>query len=232
MKCWICNTNEATSGEHLVKASILRSIFGEVSQAKPLFHSSARRRNRRMQSIDSKLVKLKVLCGDCNSSKTQKMDQAFDEFLRFLERNASNLRMGSKIRLNRVYRLASRKRARDLHLYFVKLFGCVIAEKSIVIDTAPLAKAICVGRVFPSIHVGVGKVGRESLRKMAGVSNVETIVDAVSGVCVYAVWILTLGQWEFQFVYAAAGEKREGLVNAWNPSLARRIVLKSFTPPS
>jgi hypothetical protein len=46
-------------------------LFGEVTRQSPLFHSSAHRKNRRLQSVDNKYVKLRVLRGSCNSGITQ-----------------------------------------------------------------------------------------------------------------------------------------------------------------
>jgi hypothetical protein len=36
MRCWICS-DEADSAEHLIKASDLRALFGNVSQKNPIY---------------------------------------------------------------------------------------------------------------------------------------------------------------------------------------------------
>jgi hypothetical protein len=90
MKCWICGA-EATSGEHLLKESTLKELFGEVSQQKLLYHSSARKKNKHLQSTNSELVKLRVLCAQCNSSRTQQSDLAWDTFIAYLNKIKARL---------------------------------------------------------------------------------------------------------------------------------------------
>src|ERR1700688_1280572 len=116
MHCWICGS-EASSGEHLVKESTLKDLFGEVNQRKPLYYSNARIKNRRLQSTDSKFIKLRVLCGKCNSSTTQPLDRAWDEFLTFLRINGDSLNTGSVLRFYRVFAHNARRKMLNLHLY-------------------------------------------------------------------------------------------------------------------
>ncbi len=50
MKCWICG-EEAKTGEHLTKASDLKSQFGDVSQKKPLYMHTEGKVNVKINSI-------------------------------------------------------------------------------------------------------------------------------------------------------------------------------------
>jgi hypothetical protein len=226
MKCWICGS-EATSGEHLPKDSTLRDLFGEVTQQKYLYHSSTIRRNRRMQSTNSNLVKLRVLCARCNSTVTQPFDLAWDAFWKYLSNNEAALKTGAHVRLCRVFGYRSRREALNLHLYVVKLFGCVAAEFSIPLDIAGMAEAIKHRRPYPNIYMGVGRRTWLTSLKMAGPSDVDSLKDD-AGNCVFAVWFLTIGQWELQFIYSVPGQKRDGLLDTWNPLQSRRMRLKTF----
>lgn len=225
MKCWICGAEE-TTGEHLLKESTLKELFGEVSQKKLLYHSSARKKNKPLQSTNSKLLKLSVLCGQCNSSRTQQSDLAWDAFMAYLNKNESSLNTGTVIRLSRVFGYQAREKMLNLHLYFVKLFGCVAAEKSIPVDISGMSDSIIGKQPYPNIYVGLGK--RDYLKSLvfAGPSDVHTLMDGDK--CVFAVWFLTFGEWEFQLIYALPGQKRDGMANTWNPVRGRQIHLKEF----
>lgn len=226
MTCWICGA-DAMTGEHIVKASTMRDLFGEVTQQRPLYHSSARRRNRRLQSINSKLLKLDVLCAPCNNSLTQPFDRAWDVFWTYLNENGHSLSTGNFVRFYRVFNYQARREAVNLHLYVVKLFGCVAASFSIPLDIVGMADAIKHGRPYQNVYIGVGKQTWLPSAKFAGPSDVDTIPDAANK-CLFAVWFLTIGEWNFQFIYATPGQKRDGMVDTWNPLQSRRIRLKDF----
>jgi hypothetical protein len=55
-KCWICG-DAATTGEHKTKRSDLRSVFGVPTQSNPLYLHDAAQRNRRIGSLDAKVLK-------------------------------------------------------------------------------------------------------------------------------------------------------------------------------
>lgn len=225
MNCWICGS-EATTGEHLLKDSTLRDLFGEVTQQKHLYHSSARRKNRRMQSTNSKLVKLHVLCARCNSSVTQPFDVAWDTFWKYLRENQSSLKTGSVVRLSRVFGYNARSKLLNLHLYAVKLFGCVAAESSIPLDLAGMADAITHSQPYPNVYLGLGKRTWLKSLVLAGPTDVDCVRDGAR--CIFVVWFLDIGIWRFQFIYAVPGQSRNGLADTWNPIQTRRIRLKTF----
>ena len=69
--------------------------------------------------------------------------------------------------------------------------------------------------------LGIGR--RTWLRdiKFAGSSDVECAHDVVSGQCVFAVFFMTIDDWEFQFIYASQGQIRNGMKDCWNPVSTR-----------
>lgn len=225
MQCWICGS-EATTGEHLPKASTMRDMFGEVTQQKPIYHSSAHRKNKPMQSINSRLVKLRVLCASCNSSKTQPFDRAWDAFWAYLNENGPVFVTGSVIRFYRVFGYFARREMLNLHLYAVKLFGCVAAEFAIPLDLAGMANAVTRKEPYSNIYVGLGRRTWLKSLTFVGPSDVDAKVDGNR--CVSAVWFLTIGEWNFQFIYAVPGQKLDGISDIWNPIRTRRIRLKEF----
>jgi len=61
---------------------------------------------------------------------------------------------------------------RGVHLYFVKLFGCLVVERQIPIDVAPFAKALLDGRPHPCLYLAFGSLPLPVV--VAGGSDVET----------------------------------------------------------
>jgi hypothetical protein len=122
----------------------------------------------------------------------------------------------------------------DLHLYVVKMFGCVAADFEIPVDVNGMAEAIRQRRPYPNVYLGVGKRTWLPHLHIAGPSDVEAVIDKNTGRCVFAVWFLIVGAWQFQFIYSVPGEQREGLRNTWNPIAGKRtrqIRLKRFDAP-
>ncbi len=76
-RCCLCGSSDTLSGEHKIKASALRSIFG--SQSTLIGHPGGPYRHA--QSPKSKAFHFTSrLCEPCNSARTRPGDLAFDEF--------------------------------------------------------------------------------------------------------------------------------------------------------
>lgn len=109
---------------------------------------------------------------------------------------------------------------RYVHLYVVKLFGCMIVEGGVTqIDIGPFASSILNDRIHPNVYVAFGSApqGKIEDKVVAGDSDLEMDVLKENGRCAFAVWIHQLGSLQVRIMYALDGESREGLVGAWNP---------------
>lgn len=224
--CWICGSS-ANSGEHIPKASNLKDLFGNVTQQKPLYLNGKGLKNKTLQSINSNLLKLKVLCSACNNSRTQNSDLAWDEFNSFLVKNSKCLEPLSKISFNKVYKYDSRKKALSFHLYAVKLFGCIASEFDLQLDMIELANSILRNKPSQYVYIAVGRRNWCSDIRFSGPSNLS-VKRSSDGNVVAAVWFLVNGFWQYEFIYAIPGVRIEGLVGAWNPKLGNRFNLKTF----
>jgi hypothetical protein len=82
LKCWICEVNDADSGEHLILHAVMRKIFKGVNQENPVYFHSSKRSNKPVGSFKQEIFKFpRVISSDCNNNKTQKYDEAFRLFL-------------------------------------------------------------------------------------------------------------------------------------------------------
>ena len=222
MDCWICGA-EGTTGEHLVKASDLRSFFGKFSQKSPLYFHTKGKRNIPVGSPRSDRFKSKAkICKTCNSATTQPYDEAWERLSAYLRENISQLRRNDRIDLSRVFPGATRKSLLHVHLYFVKLFGCLIVEHCIPIGISPFAIALRTGTPHKNIYLAFGPQLEHPKRKFAGL----TPVDAVDrdGVSVFATWCYILGDIVVDVIYSAEKQYMQVVRNYWHPSQPSKMI--------
>jgi len=129
MKCWICGA-PASTGEHKIKKSLLVALHG----AGPYIDASALAHIKNgaaspLQGPGSKRVKYEnSLCADCNSSRTQSYDRAFDKFFAFVIHNEDYVLKHRVIDFFDVYGESFPVDQLNLFKYFVKLLGCDLRE--------------------------------------------------------------------------------------------------------
>jgi hypothetical protein len=169
--CWICNRNEANSGEHKTKRSDLAAVLGAPTQDQPFYFHDLERRNKPVKSLDAKILKAPIrICELCNTTRTQPHDRAW-------ERMSGKLRdrrlvIGQWVRCNRIFHYNTRHEMTNVHLYFLKLFGCMLCEAKangheVPIDIGPFSQAIMTGQPHAEVHLQFGRcdgaVGRSNL---------------------------------------------------------------------
>jgi hypothetical protein len=112
---------------------------------------------------------------------------------------------------------------RHVHLYIVKLFGCMIAEGNVSsIDITTFAHAIMNDRTHPDVYVAFGAAPPETEKVVAGASDLDIVVDNASGQCVYGTWIHHVGNLWVRIVFAMDGQRRRVLADAWHPRLGHK----------
>jgi hypothetical protein len=114
---------------------------------------------------------------------------------------------------------------RRVHLYFAKLFGCLVVEGAIPIDIAPFAEAVVGGQPHPHLYLAFGHLPLPI--EMAGGSDVHT--EQLNGEVAFASWLYNVGDLAVNVMYALPGEHRYGLEVAWHPRMgAQRLRFTEF----
>jgi hypothetical protein len=155
--CWICNRNEANSGEHKTKRSDLLAVLGKPTQDNPFHIHDLVRRNLPVKSLDAKILKApKNICAECNTTRTHPHDRAWEHMSDVLR--ARQFKVDQWVRASRIFPHDTRRSMTDVHLFFVKLFGCLLCEAKAIghdvpIDIAPFSQAIMAGRAHPELHL-------------------------------------------------------------------------------
>ena len=144
--CWICG-DPADSREHRFKASDIRLHIGELTQAKPLFRAPDGSKPLRIGSENAKAFKFsKSICQKCNNQRTQPYDRAWETLSKYFFDNRDQIVAKQRWEPRRVFPGAARKSLLNVHLYFVKFFGCVAHENSAPIDLKPLSQNLLKGK--------------------------------------------------------------------------------------
>lgn len=225
--CWICGKNEADSGEHKTKRSDLAAVLGSPTQEKPLYYNDIERHNKPIKSLDAKILKAPVrICHECNTARTQPHDRAWERMSKEL-RNRS-LVLDRWVRANRIFPYDTRRHMIDVHLFFLKLFGCMLCEAKVnghdvSIDIAPFSKAIMGSRPHSEVYLQFGMcdgtVGRTDLHCWTANHG-----GAFAG------WLYQLDSIAVSVIFVQAGhwQRRTDLWHPFSPSSSRRFLIADF----
>lgn len=215
MKCWICG-GKASTGEHTIKKSDLRAIFGKVSQNHPLYRHTSSQRNVPVKGLKVDVLKLgALLCAPCNNKRTQPFDRSWEHLSDAL-RAKIVLRPGGRLDLGKVFPGTVQKSMLNVHLYFVKLFGCIISENALPIDIGGFSKAILNTTAHPKVHLAISP-HTHGLR-CASVGYSDLSYDQINGSVLHAAWYLTLDRFSVRVMYSEPMGHRQGLISSWHPS--------------
>jgi hypothetical protein len=127
--CWICK-QVANSAEHRVKKSDLVSLYGSGSykgEEAPVMIRDGKEFT--IQGPSSKIVKYKkILCAKCNNDFSQPFDKAYESFVLYILQNEDLITKRRFIDFREVYGDEFNVAQRNLYKYFVKSFGCRLAN--------------------------------------------------------------------------------------------------------
>lgn len=230
MKCWICGINDADSREHLIKASDIRALFGNISQQKPIYNHIVDNkyqiisRNKRIGSSKSDKLKLNLsLCGKCNSDRTSQFDDAWMKLCKYLSRQRLDTPNNLKIHLGNVFPHKRYENALFVHLYFVKHFGCRIVDSAAPIDTKEFAQALIDKKPCKSIFLLFKKWGKTSDKKQATLLPIEAFEkdnQLFSAITSYSIGKLTI-----EIIYSPKQFRGELLDQTFHPQGPKNRIL-------
>lgn len=222
-KCWICRENDGNTGEHKIKKSDLRDVLGNPSQAAPFWYHKPDLTAKAVGSLKADILKSAApMCAYCNNSRTQPHDRAWEEMSAWFTQRRT-FRKGQAIRANRIWRYDTRKKMGNVHRFFLKALGCVIAEAkdNAPIDLEPFSSAIMNNRIHPDVYLqfccGDGTVGRRF-------DCIELDTGHLFAVLTYRIKFITVNA-----LYAEAGGGWESLSRAWHPRLdTNKLVIGDY----
>lgn len=217
-----------------MKASDLRSYFGKVTQQSPIYFHSDQRRNVPVGSIKSNRLRSRAqLCARCNNDRTQPYDRAWEALSRRLRENWAAISKARKVDLSRVFPGAVGRQSLNVHLYFVKLFGCRIVEAGVPIDIRKFSDCLLNGRAHDEVFLMLAETPFLPNHKLAQVTEIQA--RNIGAVTEKAGWIYTLGELSVQVGYLAKTANDLLWPQAWHPDSGGKIVRfgksRYWTPP-
>ena len=216
MHCWICGSI-AETGEHRIKVSDLRHLFGHITTKSPLYRRVNDEPPELVQGVKSPKLKFATkLCSVCNNARTQPHDKSWEALASFLRNRDVPIRPGEVISIARAFDGGIRPGLLGVHLYFVKLTGCLIRDGSVPIETDSLAYSIRENVAHPNVYLAFLAVTSRKLQNWAIMTPVETIT--VNNNLVGAQWFYFVGRVGIHVTYALHIHLGQNRLNLWHPS--------------
>ncbi|WP_316184790.1 hypothetical protein [Bradyrhizobium sp. SZCCHNRI1003] len=220
--CWICKTEEGTTGEHLTKRSDIKAVLGGTG---PLHLHNRQRRNIKLQSLNARKLKSTApMCNTCNSWRTQLHDYAWETLSDALRLRRPGLKHGDIVRADRIFPYDTAKQMLNVHLFFVKWLGCQIVESNIPINPPidTFSKAIMNGTPHQNIWLAFGVSGRDG---WVGSSDVGAATFASTpGTYDYLCRIYEVGRLHVRVRFSGVKLKDD-----WHPRDRNRFIIADLT---
>ncbi|MDO9475141.1 MAG: hypothetical protein Q7L07_00420 [Pseudohongiella sp.] len=133
------------------------------------------------------------------------------------------MRKGSIVKISKIYPGCTKQGMLNVHLYFVKIFGCAIQEQEIPIDIGPFQQAILKGVAHPNLQIAIG------VNKSMATGNSDLELASLNGKPAFATWFYVAGSIAVNVMYAEPNERRQGLIGSWHPStISKRLALLEY----
>ncbi|NOQ25285.1 MAG: hypothetical protein GQ564_07975 [Bacteroidales bacterium] len=131
-ECWWCG-KPANSKEHRHKKSDIKHIFGNRFESEPVLIRGNHKKT--IQGPDSKLLKFeKVLCQNCNNSRSQPFDRSYDLFINYVLENYELILDKKNINLVNIVNSDTIGFKHNIFRYLTKIFCCRLATNNIIIE--------------------------------------------------------------------------------------------------
>ena len=162
------------------------------------------------------LVWRNMLCAKCNNERTQPHDIAQDCLFKAICNREPAIQKDTIIRANRLFPYKTRKEMLNVHLFFVKLFGCRIIDEKIPIDIEGFSSSIINSQAHPCVFLKFG-VFLSDRRSIAGISDIDIIES--NGSLIFAGWNYRVNDLTVHVILAPPSKERSILLrDSWHPS--------------
>ncbi len=216
MECWICSS-EGNTGEHLIKASDLKSHFKEISESHPVYHHTDAKKNVRIKSVKSNKLKSDALiCAHCNNNLSQPYDKAWERLSGYLRNNWEKVLTQRIIPLKDIFPGEIEQSMLYIQLFFVKLFGCRIIEHEVPIEIKSFSRAFLGNEMHKNIFISFGQRRGKKNIKIAGMTPINTV--NFDNIPVFASWFYIIDELAVNIIYDTRKINKKLLRECWTPS--------------
>ena len=228
--CWICNQSPVT-GEHKIKRSDLKYIFNQPTQKDPLYFREYNEtcviKERKLGGFDNTILKMTNICAKCNNEVTQPHDKSWERLSTVLRE--SYLKKSDVVRTNKIFKYNTKKYMLNVHLYFVKHFGCYITKNTAPINIKTFATSILNNKAHPNLFLQFGIFSRQN-NKFAGATAIY-LTQASNGFLI-AEYSLCISDLVVKVIVADGEDidnKFKDLIDdSWHPHRTSKITIFNF----
>lgn len=216
MKCWICGS-KGDSGEHSIKSSDLKMYFGEITQKNPIHWYSKRTGLKKVGGLKSDILKFEeLICAKCNNKTSQPYDRAWEKLSSYLHKNLDAASGSGIINLHKAFPGENiDKLMLGVHLFFVKIFGCLIKTGGMPIDLSPFSQSFLNGVPLKNLYIAVGRIREDDEVKSVGITDVHALELRNKVVC--AQWNYMLGELVVRIIYDELKIEKRLTRRGWHP---------------
>lgn len=226
--CWICG-QPADSGEHKFKASDIRRAI-RLSQQQPAYlQVNAQATNKEIGSAKAAALQFsKSLCAYCNNTRTQPYDRAWERLSDYIRTDWRTIRQRRSVDLAVPFSGAIESGALDVHLFFVKLFGCKIVEDGDSIDLSTWATCLMKRQTHPEVTLLLANASSCIRGVLAFQSDVYKMWHRAPHRLDGAMWGYVVRPIAVKVAYIRGAAPLFSPGHPWHPSQRRRYV--RFSP--
>lgn len=222
MHCWICG-DPADTGEHMIKVTDLEALFGHTTTHKPLYRRIDSGPQELVQGKNSPKLKFRTrLCSYCNNTRTQSDDRSWQALATHLRSRDPKITPSQTIRVAKAFQAGVRPGLLGVHLYFLKLFGCLILDAQAPIDTNSFATSILNRQAHPDVYLCFLAVTSKSFHNQAVVTPVHTI--EINGSFSGAQWFYFTGRIGVHITLSPQIHLRSNKVHLWHPRFTSKTL--------
>ncbi len=222
--CWICG-GQADSGEHRFKASDIRRILTLSPQSPGYLHSNVGEINRKIGSAKSRTLQFsRSVCARCNDTKTQCYDRAWDVLSGHIRDRWREIRERRSVDLVAAFGSDVAAAALDVHLYFLKAFGCKLIQDKEPFDVAPFAACLLERHAHPEVRLYIADATYLPKRVLAFESDVYKMWNRPLARLDGVMWGYVVRPVAIKVAYIREGTPLCVRGHAWRPGDPRRFV--------
>jgi hypothetical protein len=223
-RCWICG-KAADTAEHRFKATDIRRAI-RLSQRQPAYlQINLQATNKEIGSAKAKALQFsKSLCGYCNSTRTQPYDRAWERLSEYIRANWREIRRRRSLDLTVPFPGALESGALNVHLFFLKLFGCKAVQDREPIDISTLATCLMDNKAHPEISLYVANSASRTRGILAFESDVYKMWHQAPRRLDGALWSYVVPPIAVKVCYIRTGAPLFSRGHPWHPSQRRQFV--------
>jgi hypothetical protein len=218
MECWICG-DQATTKEHKFKVSDLVQHIGQISEVSPIVRWPDGKRKQYVKSKKSpKLTFETLICASCNNKRTQPYDKAWEVLSNYFYKNREQIIGRGQWEPKKVFPGSSKKALINVHLYFLKWFGCKSKDFGVPLDYSVLADNILSGTPNSNFYLKFGNTpGLPVGTRYALETPMQVLEHTNSGSTHSAFTYYLVGQISIEAIYTLGTNDKPEVIGTWSP---------------